>query len=375
MIYNRPEYWMRKEEKPREAFLTFSSPNAFSISAPKDWDGLLEYSTDKTSWTEWDGSEISSASLNGEHVLYLSGTGNTKITGASSSTGKWSITGTDIKCSGDIDTILDYATVEDGKRPAMADYCYNSMFQGCTSLTQAPALPATTLADSCYSYMFYGCTSLTQSPALPATTLEDYCYMYMFDGCTSLTQAPALPATTLAAQCYHYMFYGCTSLTQAPALPATTLASRCYDSMFQGCKGLTQAPDLPATTLATYCYQYMFQGCTSLTQAPALPATTLANYCYSNMFSGCKGLTQAPSLPATTLAKNCYNSMFRNCTKIKLSSTKTGEYTKNYRIPTSGAGTTATNALSSMFTGTGGTFKATPSVNTTYYLSNTNTIV
>jgi hypothetical protein len=47
----------------------------------------------------------------------------------------------------------------------------------------------------------------------------------MFDGCTSLTTAPALPATTLAANCYSYMFYGCTSLTSAPALPATTLTT------------------------------------------------------------------------------------------------------------------------------------------------------
>ena len=37
---------------------------------------------------------------------------------------------------------------------AIANNCYNSMFNGCTSLTQAPALPATTLADECYNSMF-----------------------------------------------------------------------------------------------------------------------------------------------------------------------------------------------------------------------------
>ena len=58
------------------------------------------------------------------------------------------------------------------------------------------------------------------------------CYDSMFNGCTSLTQAPALPATTLAAECYNSMFYGCTSLTSAPALPATTLAAYCYARMF-----------------------------------------------------------------------------------------------------------------------------------------------
>ena len=34
----------------------------------------------------------------------------------------------------------------------LANSCYRSMFSSCTSLTQAPALPATTLASSCYYY-------------------------------------------------------------------------------------------------------------------------------------------------------------------------------------------------------------------------------
>lgn len=116
------------------------------------------------------------------------------------------------------------------------------------------------------------------------------CYVTMFQDCTGLTSAPALPATTLAANCYFGMFRGCTGLTQAPALPATTLASNCYESMFQNCTGLTEAPELPATTLAEYCYNNMFQGCTGLTAAPVLPATTLASNCYNNMFRGCTNI-------------------------------------------------------------------------------------
>ena len=60
------------------------------------------------------------------------------------------------------------------------------MLQGCTSLTQAPALPATKLAFSCYMGMFVNCTALAQAPALPATTLTPSCYQNMFRGCTSL---------------------------------------------------------------------------------------------------------------------------------------------------------------------------------------------
>ena len=36
--------------------------------------------------------------------------------------------------------------------------------------------------------MFSGCTSLTQAPELPATTLANYCYKGMFSGCTRLSQ-------------------------------------------------------------------------------------------------------------------------------------------------------------------------------------------
>ena len=273
MIYNRPEYWLVKTEAV-VPYLTFSSPSSFTLAvgdATKHWDGTLEYFASDRTWTIWDGTTtLPAVDNNSEYVIYLRGTGNTKITGSNSNY-RWVFTGTDIYCTGNIETLLDYATVESGNHPTMAAYCYSDMFSGCTSLTQAPALPATTLASFCYRQMFKGCTALTQAPALPATTLETNCYQYMFGDCTGLTQAPALPATKLA----------------------------------------------------NYCYQYMFKG----------------------------------------------------CTKIKLSSTKTGEYMVAYRIPKTGTGRTATGALVNMFASTGGTFTGTPEINTTYYLSNTNTVV
>ena len=79
----------------------------------------------------------------------------------------------------------------------------------------------------------------------------------MFEGCTSLTQAPALPAKTLASFCYTSMFLGCRSLTQAPTLPATTLVERCYGTMFLGCTSLTQAPTIKTYTSGLYAYELM----------------------------------------------------------------------------------------------------------------------
>lgn len=210
MIYNLP----RKKRKRITNYLTFSSPNPFSISvATPGWNGKLYCSTDTKTWAEWTGNEVNATEEGGIYALYFEGAGNTKITGSSSN--KWTLNGSSISCTGNIESLLDYETVAAGQHPALADFCYDSMFRGCTSLTTAPSLPATTLADSCYYSMFYGCTS------------------------------------------------------------------------------------------------------------------------------------------------------------VKLAISKSSEYDKEYRIPKSGNGVTATSALTDMFTRTGGTFTGTPSINTTYYTSNT----
>ena len=172
-----------------------------------------------------------------------------------------------VACKGDIRTLLDwknYSTVETQN----ARFC--NLFEGCSVLTSAPELPATTLALGCYSSMF--------------------------SDCTNLTSAPTLSATELAIYCYTGMFYGCTSLTSAPKLSATTLVEGCYEGMFIGCSNLQEAPELPATTLAKSCYREMFSRCTSLKSAPTLSATTLAESCYSGMFYDCKNLKSVKML-------------------------------------------------------------------------------
>ena len=93
----------------------------------------------------------------------------------------------------------------------------------------------------------------------------------MFSGCTGLTQAPALPATTLASGCYSYMFSGCTGLTSAPSLPATTLASECYRSMFYGCTGIT-SHDVATLNNSTNVFQSN-TACASLTIQAETPPT------------------------------------------------------------------------------------------------------
>ena len=152
-----------------------------------------------------------------------------------------------VSCSGDIRTLVNYES------PTTIDTSnarFSYLFQNCSVLTKAPALPAEKLADYCYYNMFAGCESLTSAPALDAKTLVPYCYEGMFAGCESLTSAPALDAETLVRSCYEGMFSGCTSLTSAPALPAKALVSYCYRRMFSGCERLDSvtmlATDIPA---------------------------------------------------------------------------------------------------------------------------------
>ena len=168
----------------------------------------------------------------------------------------------------------------------------------------------TTEGNFAFYHLFDGNTHIKNHAEkqllLPATTLAMGCYVYMFNGCTSLTTAPALPAENLANSCYSHMFHGCTGLTTAPALPATTLANGCYSNMFNGCSSLTTAPELPATTLMEMCYSSMFESCTGLTTAYVKAAYTTTGDACKYMFYGCSA--DGAKLHTTTANKGSWSS-------------------------------------------------------------------
>ena len=288
-------------------YVTFTAEGEQTFKLVKNgyFPSNIEYSVNEGEWNilkETD--EILFGGDKGK--LQLRGTNNLNGTSADNNYSTINFTDASVKvaCTGDIRTLLDYKTYKTVETKE-ARFC--KLFSGCTELTSAPDLPATTLAESCYYYMFRGCTNLDTAPALPAETLVDYCYYYMFNGCKNLKTAPVLPATALANSCYYNMFSGCTNLKTAPKLPATTLANSCYSCMFKDCKNLNTAPELQATTLASYCYYRMFGGCTNLKTAPELPATTLASLCYANMFNGCTNLTSVTMLaPSDQISKTTY---------------------------------------------------------------------
>lgn len=213
--------------------------------------------------------------------------------------------------------------------------CYEEMFLGCTGLTYPPEFrdkngnSAPTITRKACLNMFSGCTSLKEAPELPATTVNDLGYYGMFKGCTSLEIPPIKLAQTVnnptnnidGGSCRE-MFSGCTSLRYAPELPATSVPVGGYYSMFSGCTSLLAAPELPATTVATSGYYKMFENCSAMVTGPSeLPATTMTANCYYAMFSGCSSLANAPEIKATTLAGSCFYQMFQDCKVLRKAQT------------------------------------------------------
>ena len=268
-------------------YLTFTALTDGSIGWTGTYIPDIQYSKDGDTWTQFQGRWEQLTVEAGESVMFKGDNWRSTGTGGGSIANYFTTTGS-FDLSGNIMSLLD-STLESVTIP-IGD-CFFNLFLNCSIVSaENLILPATTLMYRCYENLFNGCTSLTTAPALPAIVMASECYAGMFGNCTALTTAPTLPATTLAEYCYYYMFYNYTALTTAPELPATTLADTCYFAMFSGCTSLTTAPELPATN--TYIWQ-----------------------CYGSMFSRCTSLTEAPHI-GRTIGRRCYYSMFNNCTSL-----------------------------------------------------------
>lgn len=155
-----------------------------------------------------------------------------------------------------------------------------------------------------------------------------------------------------------------------------TMQESCFSHAFYGCSPLVIAPELPALTVPPKGYLAMFQACDHLVLPPVLPAATVGNYGFKQMFSECTSLIGVPRLHTEVFFMFSATLMFSNCANIKVSSVETEEYTLPYKVPWTGeAPSPSSPDLLGMFDGTGGTFTGNLTVNTTYYVSNTNIVV
>ena len=143
----------------------------------------LVKSFDGVNWEAYAVGEVIDLPSTGDYVYLAAGEVGNETFGSSTSAYHQFVINGLVAASGDITSLRRF----DLEQTKLAVRCYRHMFKGCTGLTSAPELPATTLGNYCYQSMFEGCTGLTSAPELPATTLGNYCYQYMFSGCTNLS--------------------------------------------------------------------------------------------------------------------------------------------------------------------------------------------
>lgn len=246
-----------KPPKPKPYLTFYSTDGEFTlgIGDRASWNGILEYSVDTVVWSEFEKQPSARVPVSSSAgLLYLRGSGNThlQVYYSAYTPNFFELQGSGIHCIGNIETLLDYASVQRGEHPRMDAYCFQGLFSGCRTLVSAPELPATELSVQCYRSMFYDCWALEEAPLLPAKEAVGGCYMLMFAYCTSLVLPPELPATVVGEGVYNQMFTGCTKLQRLPKLPAKNLPSACYYYMFSYCSSIKMSETMTGE------YQYAY---------------------------------------------------------------------------------------------------------------------
>ena len=229
----------------------------------------IQYSTDGTTWQEWqktagdNGYVYDTITLGAiGDTVYFRGD-NTAVTDDSTYAFCFLLTEGSVAAGGNVMSILD-STMQQTEVPA---YGFAYMYAGCTSLTTAAEMPSvTTIGEFGCGYMYQGCTSLTTAADMPSlTTIGDSGCSGMYAGCTSLTTAAEMPSlTTIGNDGCNYMYGGCTSLTTAADMPSvTTIGDRGCINMYRGCTSLTTAAEMPSlTTIGNDGCSDMYNGCT-----------------------------------------------------------------------------------------------------------------
>ena len=314
-----PEGWTVEEYYYTEPFYVEDvSGNANTIQLSQDGDApalTIETSTDKSTWSVLGTTSATPLEINvpANSKVYLRCSAGNWSNSFNDSYNYFSGATGNFKIGGNIMSLL-YGSNFNGSETAFPtggnDYKLTDLFRGNTHIVDASKLllPATTMKWCCYYGMFKDCTSLTAAPALPATTLDRYCYSAMFEN-TAITTAPDLNAQNLPDNCYERMFNDCTALVTPPPVVGGTGSVRgggCAN-MFSNCTSLASVPLLPSTSLSQDCYHNMFSNCTSLVQGPTLPATTLPTRGYENMFNGCTSLNHVTCLATSDIESNTNN--------------------------------------------------------------------
>ena len=146
-----PAYWglcfTAEADNSSVQLTAVGSPPA--VTLVKSFDGI--------NWEAYAVGEVIDLPSTGDLVYLAAGEGGNESFGSSTQEYHNFVINGLVAASGDITSLRRF----DLEQTTLADYCYTSMFYGCTGLTSAPELPATTLKTSCYASMFNGCTGLS----------------------------------------------------------------------------------------------------------------------------------------------------------------------------------------------------------------------
>ena len=215
--------WEKKTEPEIDYFYIESLGDGNTISLVNQGNGdtsgvtpTLEYSTDKNTWNtitfDWTSgthtTKLPIALNTGEKMYFRN---DTRLF-SNYYTQRISFSSTvSSNVGGDIRTLSNYLDVDNETKPQ--SFMFFRLFYNNIKIVDACnlRLSYTTLADNCYNQLFYGCTSLVNAPELPATKLEINCYSNMFQGCSKLNNVTVYADDISANSCTNKWLSGVAS--------------------------------------------------------------------------------------------------------------------------------------------------------------------
>ena len=191
-----------------------------------------------------------------------------------------------------------------------------TMFKGCSSLTELDVSNFDTSSVTNMQNMFNNCSRLTSLDLSDFDTEKVINMVSMFFGCTNLTTLNLSNFNTKSVINMKEMFRGCKSLTNLDVSKFDTSVVTDMSKMFWDCKSLTKLDLSKFDTSDVTNMQGMFYGCSSLTNLDVSEFDTSNVTNMSAMFMSCAKLTQLNISNLNTEKVTDIGSMFLGCTNL-----------------------------------------------------------
>ena len=191
----------------------------------------------------------------------------------------------------------------------------NSMFKGCTNITEIDLSYFTSSNIKNIDNMFEGCKSLNSIKFGNFQTSKVVNMNYVFQNCFSLQYIDLSSFDTTLVTHFHNMFYGCKSLKYLDLSHFNTTLLQCIHNTFNGCISLTS---INFSGFNTSKALYMFQAFNNCKNLISLDLSSFEFYSIDktyNMFDGCEKLEFVNFKIANISKVLNYTNMIRNTAK------------------------------------------------------------